>query len=299
MDLGLNMLRLSPKNEAQVVSPLSVIFALALVQAGAKGGTRSQINEVISKGATDDEFVDFYSNLANSTLSPSSGVQTRIANAFFLNGKYSIDEQYNDTITEKYSSKVEALDFGQIKHSTEIINEFVSMTTEGKIKDFIPEDIVSAKWEEDSADGSIIDRTFRSIENVQKEMEFLNERDESRYNTEDEEMEVLSLRYKDTSSAFNIILPKKMFGLDELSANLTRDTDKPEPTISIPKMTVETDFDLKEALIAMGIEDMFSASADLTGIAESPPLAFSDATHKAIVEVDEGRIAAAAVTILR
>ncbi|RCN28871.1 hypothetical protein ANCCAN_25383 [Ancylostoma caninum] len=84
MDLGLNMLRHSPKNETQVVSPLSVIFALALVKAGAKGGTKSQINEVISKGATDDEFVDFYSNLANSTLAPSSGVQTRIANAFFL-----------------------------------------------------------------------------------------------------------------------------------------------------------------------------------------------------------------------
>ncbi|KIH46879.1 serine proteinase inhibitor [Ancylostoma duodenale] len=249
MDLGLNMLRHSAKNETQVVSPLSVIFALALVQVGAKGGTKSQISEVISKGATDDEFVDFYSNLANNTLSPSSGVQTRIANAFFLNGKYSIDEQYNDTITDKYSTKVEALDFGQIKHSTEI--------------------------------------------------EFLDEHDESRDYTKDEEMEVLSLRYKDTSSAFNIILPKKMFGLDELRTNLTRDIDKPEPTISIPKMTVETDFDLKEALIAMGIEDMFSASADLTGIAESPPLAFSDAAHKAIVEVDEGRIVAAAVTMLR
>ncbi|RCN41710.1 hypothetical protein ANCCAN_12315 [Ancylostoma caninum] len=103
------------------------------------------------------------------------------------------------------------------------MNEFITMTTEGKIKDFMPEDIVSgahslvintiyfeAKWEQDSSEESTISRTFRSTGNVQKETEFSNERDESRHYTEDEEMEVLSLRYKDTSSAFNIILPKKM-----------------------------------------------------------------------------------------
>ncbi|RCN28870.1 hypothetical protein ANCCAN_25382 [Ancylostoma caninum] len=63
------------------------------------------------------------------------------------------------------------------------MNEFISMTTEGKIKDFMPEDIVSgahslvintiyfeAKWEQDSSEGSTISRTFRSTGNVQKEV---------------------------------------------------------------------------------------------------------------------------------
>ncbi|KIH63455.1 hypothetical protein ANCDUO_06241 [Ancylostoma duodenale] len=68
MDFGLDMLRQSPVTETMAVSPLSVIFALALVQVGAKGETKEQINEKISDGATDDQIVDFYSNLANSTL---------------------------------------------------------------------------------------------------------------------------------------------------------------------------------------------------------------------------------------
>ncbi|ETN86993.1 hypothetical protein NECAME_15999 [Necator americanus] len=50
IDLGLNMLRQSPVTEQLVISPISIIFALAMVQAGARGKTRTQINQVISSG---------------------------------------------------------------------------------------------------------------------------------------------------------------------------------------------------------------------------------------------------------
>ena len=50
LDFGLGMLRQVPANQSIVVSPLSVIFALSMVQAGAKGKTKTQINEVLSKG---------------------------------------------------------------------------------------------------------------------------------------------------------------------------------------------------------------------------------------------------------
>ncbi|KHJ97646.1 hypothetical protein OESDEN_02371 [Oesophagostomum dentatum] len=57
-------------------------------------------------------------------------------------------------------------------------------------------------------------------------------------------------------------------------------------SIKIPKMKLETDFNLKEALISMGITDLFSGNADLTGITESNQnLMVSGASHKAIIEV--------------
>ncbi|VDM82998.1 unnamed protein product [Strongylus vulgaris] len=68
--------------------------------------------------------------------------------------------------------------------------------------------------------------------------------------------------------------------------------------LTVPKMKVETDYKLKEALIKMGIDDMFSDEADLSGIVKSPKLKVSDAAHKAIIEVDEeGTTAAAASTV--
>ncbi|KAL6744522.1 hypothetical protein Aduo_017448 [Ancylostoma duodenale] len=319
-DFGLNMLRQSPINEQLVVSPISVIFALAMVQAGAKGKTKSQINQVISNGATDEAIIEFYSNLAKKTLKASNGVQTRIANAFFMDKKYTIEKQYADTITQNYSAKVEALDFGQPKQAAKTIDAFVSDNTAGKIKNLITEDTVkdafsliinavyfTAKWEYEFSKDSTSNKTFYSTENAKKEIEFLNEYREHRYYTEDQDMQVLSLRYRDTSYAFNIILPKKRFGLDTLRNILNgagiqkvlSELRRTYMTISIPKMKIETDFELKQALIAMGVTEMFSDNADLTGISKAPPLKVSDAAHKAIIEVDEEGTTAAAATSLR
>ncbi|RCN41714.1 hypothetical protein ANCCAN_12319 [Ancylostoma caninum] len=115
-------------------------------------------------------------------------------------------------------------------------------------------------------------------------------------------MQVLSLRYKDTSYAFNIILPKKRFGLDALRKKLNGEgiqkvlseleltyMTKTLISRSILKMMVETDFKLKEALIAMGVTEMFSDYADLTGISKAPSLKVSDAVHEAIIEVSQIR----------
>ncbi|CAJ0589427.1 unnamed protein product [Cylicocyclus nassatus] len=64
-------------------------------------------------------------------------------------------------------------------------------------------------------------------------------------------------------------------------------------------MKIETDFKLKEALLAMGVTEMFSKKADLTGITSAPPLRVSDAAHKAIIEVDEEGTTAAAATAFK
>ncbi|PIO71512.1 hypothetical protein TELCIR_06590 [Teladorsagia circumcincta] len=64
-------------------------------------------------------------------------------------------------------------------------------------------------------------------------------------------------------------------------------------------MNIETDFGLKEALVAMGVSEMFSDSADLTGITKEPPLKISDAAHKAIIEVNEEGTTASAATFVK
>ncbi|EYC45617.1 hypothetical protein Y032_0421g1162 [Ancylostoma ceylanicum] len=319
-DFGLNMLRQSPVTEQLVVSPISVIFALAMVEAGAKGKTKDQINKVISNGATDREIVEFYSDLARDTLKANNGVQTKIANAFFMDKKFTIEKPYADTIIKRYSAKVEALDFGQAEQTAKTIDAFVSENTAGKIQNLITEDTVRgassliinavyfiAKWEYEFSKDSTSNRTFYSTENSKKEIEFLDEYEENRYYAEDTDMQVLSLRYKDTSYAMNIFLPKKRFGLDALRKKLNgaaiqkvlSQLRRTYMTISIPKMKIETDFNLKDALIAMGITEMFSNTADLTGISKASPLKVSDAAHRAIIEVDEEGTTAAAASFFR
>ncbi|KAK6040296.1 hypothetical protein COOONC_22199 [Cooperia oncophora] len=161
-DFGLNMLRNAPVNDSLVVSPISVIFALAMVQAGAKAlqnprSTQSSLRvrfkslldhlyALLSKrwylGASDNDIEEHYSKLSSQIMNASHGVKSRIANGFFLNKQFHIEKDYEQAVVKRYGAKVEALDFGKAKETAKVIDDFISKTTEGKIRDFINEDSV-------------------------------------------------------------------------------------------------------------------------------------------------------------
>ncbi|KHJ79940.1 serine proteinase inhibitor [Oesophagostomum dentatum] len=187
------------------------------------------------------------------------------------------------------------------------INDFVHSNTGGKITDFIRESslqdatafIVNAiyfhgAWEHKFPKNKTTKAQFFSAENEAMEIDFMRTKGKRAY-AEDDEIQVLSLEYTDPAYAMNIFLPKKRFGLNELLTKidgtriqnlLSRLNKWFSISIKIPKMKLETDFNLKEALISMGITNLFSGNADLTGITESDQnLMVSGASHKAIIEV--------------
>ncbi|VDL85632.1 unnamed protein product [Nippostrongylus brasiliensis] len=255
-DFGANLLRQSPATETLVVSPISVIFALAMVQAGAKGKTKTQITNAIAKGQPDSAIQNYYANLSSQIRNAKENVIADIANGFFLNKQFTIEKSYQNTIVTKYSAKVQSLDFGNAAAAAKI--------------------------------------------------EFMNAYAKYQLYAEDADVQVLSLPYRDESFAFNVILPKSRFGLAQLRSKLTGSRiqsllsklKSTSVTYTLPKMKIETDFKLKEALVAMGVSEMFADSADLSGITKSPPLKISKAAHRAIIEVDEDGTTAAAATVL-
>ncbi|KAK6012666.1 serine proteinase inhibitor [Ostertagia ostertagi] len=165
----------------------------------------------------------------------------------------------------------------------------------------------TAKWQHEFYKTENSQGTFYSAPGTEREVEFMNDREVHRLYTEDDDLQLLSLQYLDTSFAFNIFLPKERFGLSEVRSKLDgkRIQDlfsKLKETyisITIPKMNIETDFGLKEALVAMGVSEMFSDNANLTGITKEPPLRISDAAHKAIIEVNEEGTTASASTFFK
>ncbi|VDK57443.1 unnamed protein product [Cylicostephanus goldi] len=123
----------------------------------------------------------------------------------------------------------------------------------------------------------------------------MNESQKTRLYAENDDVQVLTLPYKDTTYALSILLPKKRFALDAIRnktsgpalRKLLSQVKMELTTISIPKMKIETKFELKKALISIGITEMFSNNANLTGITKEPPLKVSDAAHRALIEVCE------------
>ncbi|KAK6040389.1 serine proteinase inhibitor [Cooperia oncophora] len=232
-EFGLNMLRNAPVNDSLVVSPISVIFALAMVHAGAKGSTKSQISSIISKGFVqgflqqslgpipESDIEEHYSKLSSQIMNASHGVKSRIANGFFLNKEFQIEKDYEQAVEKKYGAKVEALDFGQAEEAAKVIDDFISKTTDGKIQDMVNAATVegayslivnaiyfTADWASKFYRSSNSNGTFHSAEGIERQVEYMNDYDVHRFYAEDDDLQVLSLQYADTSFAFNIFLPK-------------------------------------------------------------------------------------------
>ncbi|KAK6758085.1 hypothetical protein RB195_015729 [Necator americanus] len=245
-DFGLTMLRQSSISESVVISPVSVILALATIQIGAKGVTKTQISNAISQGASDVDIFKYYSSLSENVLHSRHGAKMRIANGLFVDGKkFVVRKKYEKVIIEKFASKVRPLHF----------------------------------WKKEETN----------------QVEYMHIFNEKRYYTENENMQLLSLRYKDTSYALNIFLPKKRNGFDALRSQLSgsliqrsfSQLQSTYMTISLPKIKIETEFKLKSALRALGISELFSDKCDLSGITKTSQLKISSTAHKAIIEVAE------------
>ncbi|CAJ0589356.1 unnamed protein product [Cylicocyclus nassatus] len=321
-DFGLDLLRRAPIQQSCVLSPLSVMFALAMVQVGSKGNTKMQISNKILDGASDETLLSHLSKLSADIAKAKKGVQTKIANGFFLDELYddNLNKSYVEKIRKHFSAKVATLDFSDAVTSAKEINDFVSNSTNGKIKKLVNRNTIKDAffvitnaiyfhgiWQDKFSKNATAKGDFFTAENKSKELDFMKASKEKRMYAEDEDLQLLSLNYMDRSYALNIILPKKKFGLQPLLAkmtgtklqNLLRRLENKTITISLPKIKLETNFKLKEALMAMGITDMFGWQADLSQITDQYALYVSDAAHKAVFEMDEESTTAAAATAFR
>ncbi|KAK6758073.1 hypothetical protein RB195_015720 [Necator americanus] len=334
-DFGLTMLRQSSISESVVISPVSVILALAMIQIGAKGVTKTQISNAISQGASDVDIFKYYSSLSENVQHSRHGAKMRIANGLFVDGKkFVVRKKYEKVIIEKFASKVRSLRFWKREETNQRIDAFVSRGTAGRIKHIntsssikdalslmISAAYFTSKWEHSFAKGSNTFGEFYYGENIKRraslwiqpppasfrnrktessllgvlQVEYMHIFNEKRYYTENENMQLLSLRYKDTSYALNIFLPKKRNGFDALRSQLSgsliqrsfSQLQSTYMTISLPKIKIETEFKLKSALRALGISELFSDKCDLSGITKTSQLKISSTAHKAIIEVAE------------
>ncbi|WKY13018.1 hypothetical protein Q1695_004105 [Nippostrongylus brasiliensis] len=321
-DFGLKTLQTIPINSTVVFSPVSVLLALAMVQAGAKGSTKSEIDKVIyGEMSNDAEIVKHYADLSRRILNTTAEVECRLANGLFIDKIYAVNKQYEQSVSQSYGATVKSLDFQQANESVAVINDFVRKSTNEQIHHIVNEDALKglisllinaiyfkAGWLYPFRHARQVQKmTFHGVEGKDRKIDFLIDRAVRRPYTEDEDAQVLALPYKDLSSQLVIILPKKPIDHNKLLLKLTAEklrellTNLTETNISllIPKFDIESNLDLKGILISMGISKVFSTTADLSGITSTAPLRVNKATHKAMIEVNEHGTKASAVTTLK
>uniref|UniRef100_A0A1B6MQX2 Serpin domain-containing protein n=1 Tax=Graphocephala atropunctata TaxID=36148 RepID=A0A1B6MQX2_9HEMI len=207
------------------------------------------------------------------------------------------------------------------------INQWVASQTRKVINNFLSEDSINSqtqlvlanaayfkgKWEkefptEDTAEqkfylnsGTTVPVTmmyqenkFRMIRNAELGIEVL----ELPYSGNDISMFIL-LPTKTSPSAVPQLL--KLLSYETLQKTLVATSSRTPYKISvtIPKFTVEQTTELTPILESMGVGDIFEPTANLGTLTGSPVgVSFSDAIHKAKIQVDEKGTEAAAATAL-
>ena len=328
-DFALRLFKASedPENST-LISPLSVLYALAMTQNGARGETLRQMEEVL--GMPKDEMNRYLCSYV-SKLPQGEKCTLSLANAIWFNdiADFTVNDDFLQTNADYYSADIYKSRFSD--QTVKDINAWVNENTDGMIPDILDrvnENSVmyllnalafDAEWYDVYCDFQIEKGTFTTEDGKTEDAEYMNG-SEGTY-LEDENAVGFMKYYKgksfqDKSYAFVALLPNEGMSVHDYVASL--DGEKlssmlasPEmcPVITkIPKFESEYKADMSDALKSMGIIDAFKLKkADFSGLgsvevselsAENAYIYIDQVIHKTFISVGERGTKAGAATIV-
>lgn len=296
--------------ENVIYSPLSLNMALALVAEGANGQTKEQIDAFLQTDDYSTECADYIKNISGKSLENGT---VNVANAVFSDKTIKLNKDYIKHIKKKYSATADELDFRDNAKTASKINDWCAKNTNNMIPSIVDEAAVN-----NSEDAAILTNAvyfesdwvtpfevdtftepFFNADDTESEIYYLYGEGNAYY--ENENATGFEYPYKNGHS-FIGILPKQEgdfalsdIDLDSFLAN--RRTDYDEINVRMPSFEFDTDNKiLKQALISMGITDMFDENkADFSNMCEKP-FRVDDIIQKCKIKLDENGTLAAAVT---
>ncbi len=304
------------EGENTLVSPLSVLYALAMTANGAQGETLAQMEAVL--GLPLEELNACLCSYRQ-TLTEREGGQLNIANSIWLkdDGSLQVNEDFLNANASWYDAGVYQAPFD--KSTVQDINAWVEDHTGGLIQDIlddIPASAVlylinalvfDAQWQNVYYDYQVQKGTFTKEDGTRQETEFMYS-DEYAFLEDDSATGVMK-NYEGGTYAFVALLPKEGVSLAEYAASLTGErvqnlletVQNVKVDTAIPKFRSEYTGELSELLQDMGITDAFDPDlADFSALGETAngPLYISRVLHKTFLTVDERGTQAGAATIV-
>jgi len=305
-------------------SPYSISTALAMTYEGARGKTAEEMREVFYFPEDNNERRLGYAGLYNEINKKDKEYKLSTANSLWAQEDYQFLDDYFDVVEEYYGGEITNLDFVKNTEKSRItINDWVEDKTNNKIKDLIPEGVITkitrlvltnaiyfkGEWVRQFNKDETREQDFRiTPDNTVKVKMMSRTDDEAEFNyTENKDLQILGLPYSGDDLSMLILLPKN----DEIEAlenfltikqlsKWKKDLKEQRVKVFIPKFKFETKYFMEDTLKEMGMPTAFSvASADFSGMTGKRDLFISKVIHQAFVEVnEEGTEAAAATAVI-
>ena len=301
------------EGENMLVSPLSVLSALAMVANGAEGETLSQMEAVL--GATPEQLNSWFHSYM-SRLGEEDALH--LANAIWFNTheRFTPDPDFLQTNADYFGAGIRSGEFDDALCRE--INKWVEEHTDGmipEILDEIPEDAVmylvnalafEARWASTYREEQVRDGIFTTEDGREQEARLMH--DTVFAYLELDNAAGFLRHYKD-GYAFAALLPHAGVTVAELAASLegeelTALLAQPQSVpvkTAIPKFQGESSLKLNEILANMGMGDAFDQErANLTGLGTSSRgnVYINKVLHKTFISVSEEGTRAGAATMV-
>ncbi|NXX36256.1 OVALX protein, partial [Nicator chloris] len=113
----------------------------------------------------------------------------------------------------------------------------------------------------------------------------------------EDKLRVVELPYTGKEMSLFVLLPDDISGLAQLENNISHEKlmewtsskvmEKKRVTVCLPRMKIEEKYNLTSVLTSLGMTDLFSPAANLSGISSAEGLRISEVIHEAHMEVTE------------
>lgn len=300
-----------------LVSPMSVLYALAMTANGAEENTLLQMEETFGLSV---EELNAYLHEYYKGLASDEKCKVSLANSIWFTQEtgFEASADFLQRVADYYGAELYETAFDE--NARNAINAWVKERTNDmipEILDRIAEDAImylvnavsfDAEWQKIYQEMQIREGEFHAATGGTEQAEFMHS--EENVWLEDENAAGFLKYYAGGKFAFAALLPAQGVSVEEYAAGLTGeglqklfdDAQNTAVEAAIPKFTCESDYLMNDILIQLGMSDAFDGElADFTGmgtVSEGENIYIGRVLHKAKIEVDERGTKAGAATVV-
>lgn len=313
-DFAFNLFRAIKGNKSELVSPLSITYALGMLNNGAVGATQQEINKVLGFGNADTDAINnFCLKMLKECPNLDKDTKVLIANTIYLNKGYNLKKDFVKKAKKYYYAEPETRYFGDGK-TRDVINKWASDHTEGMIPEILTEDefdptMVSyllnaiyfkGVWSNRFSESRTIEELFNEKDKVM----MMRMEKKLRYGDNDV-FQSLDLPYGNRAYRMTVLLPHRDKTIDDVLASLdgkkwAEISNRMRTTLidlKLPRFETKSDIDLKKVMSNLGMPLAFTGQANFNEFCDDP-------THIGLmkqvakIKLDEKGTEAAAVTVI-